>query len=96
VLINKFLSIDGSVQSDQPVIPFTSTNDSGYPDIKPKLTLRQVEILSHIAGGLSDKEISDELCISVATIKPHVASVFEVLNVSNRTKAAQTALRLRL
>jgi len=58
--------------------------------------LRQIEILGHIVSGLSDKEISDELCISVATVKSHIGSVLKVLKVSNRTKAAQAALRLQL
>ena len=61
-----------------------------------KLTLRQREILNHITNGLSNKEIAHHMSIAESTAKAHVAAVLKVLNVSNRTKAAQSARKFGL
>ena len=80
---------------DQPDTHFESKNESRLSESTPKLTPRQREILDYIASGLSNKEISGELCISEATVKSHVASVLKVLKVPNRIKAAQVAFKLQ-
>ena len=55
------------------------------------ITPRELEILSQIAAGLSNKEIADKLYVSENTVKTHTASVFEKLNARRRTQAVQLA-----
>lgn len=52
------------------------------------LTKREYEVLSLIAEGLSNKEISERLYISEKTVKNHVSSILRKLDVSDRTQAA--------
>ncbi|MEM6999731.1 MAG: LuxR C-terminal-related transcriptional regulator [Pseudomonadota bacterium] len=52
-----------------------------------RLTPRQLEILSLMSKGLSNKEICNLLGISNNTVKIHVASVLRTLGAANRTEA---------
>jgi DNA-binding NarL/FixJ family response regulator len=56
-------------------------------DLDPALTRRESEVLALIGQGLSNKEIGDELCLSVATVKHHVHHVLEKLNLPRRAQA---------
>jgi len=49
-----------------------------------RLTLREREVLLHIADGLSNAEIATRLTISETTAKSHVASILAKLNLPNR------------
>ena len=60
------------------------------------ITPREHEILGLIAEGLSNREIGERLFVSENTVKTHSARVFEKLNVSRRTQAAQEGRRLGL
>lgn len=57
------------------------------------LTARQREILELAAKGLTNADIAALLGISPSTVKVHMAAVYRVLNVSNRTEAAMVAQR---
>lgn len=52
------------------------------------LTLRETQVLRHLALGLSNKEIGLSLDISVETVKEHVQHVLRKLNLTDRTQAA--------
>jgi DNA-binding NarL/FixJ family response regulator len=58
------------------------------PEHYENLTDRESEILELIADGLTNQEIADELTIEVGTVKNHIHSIFEKLNLSNRKDAA--------
>jgi DNA-binding NarL/FixJ family response regulator len=51
------------------------------------LTRRESEVLGLLGRGLSNKEIGDELCVSVATVKHHVHHVLEKLKLPKRAQA---------
>lgn len=53
----------------------------------PALTRREREVLELIGHGLSNKEIGQKLCLSVATVKYHVHHVLEKLGLSRRAEA---------
>ena len=53
-----------------------------------KLTSREQEILALLAKGCLNKEISDQLNISVSTVSTHVQHIYEKLHVQSRTAAA--------
>ncbi len=57
------------------------------------LTAREKEILSHIANGMSNKQIAYTLKISEQTIKNHVTSILRKLNANDRTHAVVMAMR---
>jgi DNA-binding NarL/FixJ family response regulator len=57
------------------------------------LTGRELEVLAHIAQGLSNKEIAGKLGTATGTIKIHVQNIFEKLGVEDRTHAVTVALR---
>lgn len=58
------------------------------------LTARELEILSLIARGLSNKKIADELFVTVSTVKGHSTSLFSKLGVSDRVNAILKAKEL--
>jgi DNA-binding CsgD family transcriptional regulator len=52
------------------------------------LTPRETEVLSLIARGRVNKEIAQELVLSVSTVKYHLGSILKKLQVMDRTQAA--------
>lgn len=52
------------------------------------LSPREKELLTLVAKGLRNREISHQLCITVTTVTNHMANIIKKLNVSNRTEAA--------
>ncbi len=56
------------------------------------LTAREVEVLSRVAEGLSDKEIASALFLSEATVKSHLRSVYQKLKLRNRAQAVAFAV----
>lgn len=60
------------------------------------LTSREVEILAHIADGLSNRAISEELLIGEGTVKWHTKNIFSKLGVNSRTQATAKAHLHRL
>ena len=54
----------------------------------PTLTRRELEVLRELASGLSNQEIAERLFISENTVKYHVHSILEKLNLSDRRDAA--------
>lgn len=60
------------------------------------LTQRERELLAHMARGLSNQDISDQLGIALPTVKFHITNILSKLGVSNRTEAVLLALRHKL
>lgn len=57
------------------------------------LTKKELEVLSLIVDGLSNQEIAQKLVVSLSTTKAHVHSILQKLYLTDRTKAAITALK---
>lgn len=57
------------------------------------LTKRELEILSYIAKGYSNQEISEACFITLKTVKTHVSNILSKLDVVDRTQAAIYAYR---
>ena len=53
-----------------------------------RLSVRELEVLSLLANGKSNKEIARLLCITLSTVKSHVAHILKVLQLESRTSAA--------
>jgi len=56
-----------------------------------QLTERQMQVLRLLAAGKPNKMICRELDIEEGTVKAHIATIFRVLDVANRTEAASVA-----
>jgi NarL family two-component system response regulator LiaR len=54
---------------------------------------REVEVLKEVARGASNKDIAQELSISVRTVQTHLANIFAKLGVDTRTEAVLYAVR---
>jgi diguanylate cyclase (GGDEF)-like protein len=58
-----------------------------------ELSEREIEVLRLIAEGKSNSQISEDLFITVNTVRFHLANIYQKLSVSNRTEAANYYLR---
>lgn len=60
------------------------------------LSKRELEVLALMAAGMSNREIAEQLFVSLNTIKTHLSNVFLKLDVQRRTQAVDKARRLSL
>jgi ATP/maltotriose-dependent transcriptional regulator MalT len=70
--------------------------NEGSDTSRVAFTERELEILNLLANGLSDREIADELFLSLNTIKWYNRKIFAKLEVCSRTQAVSRAHRLNL
>ncbi len=69
--------------------PYTDDPEERFVPLSP----RESEILEFVTRGFSNKEIAAKLGISQQTVKNHMTSILNKLNVDDRTQAAVMALR---
>lgn len=55
-------------------------------DITLKLTDKEKEIAALIVQGKTNKEIANDLCISLSTVKTHINNLYKKSSVSSRTE----------
>jgi DNA-binding NarL/FixJ family response regulator len=67
-------------------------SESG-PISQGPLTDRESEVLGLLSKGLANKQIAAALGISEHTVKFHVSSIYQKLDVTNRTEAVREGLR---
>lgn len=60
------------------------------------LTKREIEILSLLIKGLTNRAIAERLILSQSTIKFHVSNIFSKLGVSSRTEAVALAIKYKI
>ena len=60
---------------------------------KDVLTQRELEVLRHLARGMSNKEIAKSLVLSEKTVKTHVSNILRKLDLADRTQAALYAVK---
>jgi LuxR family maltose regulon positive regulatory protein len=79
------------VSTTQLQHPAPSPSLAHQEEMLSPLTTREVEILAHIADGLSNRAISEELLIGEGTVKWHTKNIFSKLGVNSRTQATAKA-----
>jgi len=57
---------------------------------------RELEVLEYLAKGNSNQEIANKLFISINTVKTHLTSLYQKLEVSRRSMAVKKARTLKL
>ncbi len=67
-----------------------------FANKKLGLSKREIEVLELLAEGYSNQEIGDKLFVSLNTIKTHISSIYQKLNVQRRTQAIQRAQELKI
>jgi LuxR family maltose regulon positive regulatory protein len=67
-----------------------------HQELVEPITPREIQVLGLIALGLTNKEIGEELYLTVGTVKRHVTNLYGKLGVANRTEAVQRARKLQL
>jgi two-component system NarL family response regulator len=81
------------VHSGETVIPASLLSKLAAGLSRESVTGRELEVLSLLARGMSNKEIGMLLYISESTVKSHLRSIFAKLNALSRTEAIATATR---
>ena len=66
------------------------------PGAGVQLSVREREVLGHVAGGATNREIAEALHLSPHTVKEHTSALYRKLDVRNRAEAVQRAQRLGL
>lgn len=56
--------------------------------LDPGLSKRELEVMQHVASGLIDREIGEQMNLATDTVKHHLKQVYQKLNVHSRTRAA--------
>jgi DNA-binding NarL/FixJ family response regulator len=61
-----------------------------------RLTPRELDVLRLLARGQTNREIGQQLSLSLSTVKAHIEHIIAKLGVSDRTQAAVRAVELKL
>ncbi len=89
--------LDGGVYTPPNLL---DTEDAPPPHIAGRrnstLSDRQIQVLRHLALGLSNRQIGECLEVTEGTIKLHLAAIFRILKVANRTEAVLVAQKMGL
>jgi two-component system, NarL family, nitrate/nitrite response regulator NarP len=84
--VNGLLSICADVAQGKMVFPFLDVRQLQKDPIQ-QLSRRERAILEALSKGLTNRELSSELGISINTVKFHLSNLFEKLSVRNRAQA---------
>lgn len=82
-------SVPGVMNAERVDKRSMNTNEYG-------LTARQMQVLTHLAEGMSNKQIAQAVNLAEGTVKIHVAAVYQVLRVNSRMEAVRVAEQLGL
>jgi LuxR family maltose regulon positive regulatory protein len=76
---------------DVAVEPMPATRPTTGPEIPKPLTEREIAILRLMAANLSNREIAEELYLSINTIKWYSTTIYGKLGVNKRARAVACA-----
>lgn len=71
---------------------FLHRSEAGAPEAREELTPREQEVLTFIAEGYSNREIADQLVISVKTVDRHRENIMRKLQLHNRVELVKYAI----
>ena len=82
--------VPAPAQALEPFVPDTARQQT------LGITARELEILTLVARGLSNREIANQLFVSENTVKTHCSRAFDKLGAARRTQAVQRGKELGL
>ena len=90
-----FRAIRATAQGQSYLSPAVATRLMSQLRAAPQdaLSPREVDVLTWVAKGASNKEIAQHLFISEATVKSHLLHIFEKLGAGDRTQAVTLAVQ---
>jgi two-component system, NarL family, response regulator YdfI len=74
----------------------TAVHNQAAREVIDAMTPSEMRVLESLSRGLATKAISEELFLSVATVKTHLAAIYQKLDVSSRAQAIVIAEKLGL
>jgi DNA-binding NarL/FixJ family response regulator len=77
-------------------LPEPTSRERAVTSLPDALTPREMEVLSRLALGETNRQIAEELHISLSTVKRHLERILPKLGVSDRTQAAVKAIEMGL
>lgn len=80
---------------DPETAPSLHSGQAPDPTIQP-LSPRELEVLRHLAAGRTNRDIANEMILSLNTIKAHTRRLYGKLDVNNRTQAVARARDMHL
>jgi len=86
--------LKGEVYVPEGVNLATDDEQTAFVRRLSTLTPQQIRVLMMLSDGLMNKQIAYELSISEATVKAHVSSILQKLDVDSRTQAVIAASRI--
>jgi DNA-binding NarL/FixJ family response regulator len=92
-LRKELLSTIRAVHAGKKVIPPDIAAAMASHVADDELSMRELQILRHVAEGLSNKLIADHLSLSPDTVKSHLANAMSKLNANDRTHAVTIAVK---
>jgi two-component system, NarL family, response regulator LiaR len=97
-VLRKVLEQPSSNQGYADVPPYSGRppDERAGPSPLEVLSPRELDVLRLIARGRTNRQISEDLLVSVSTVKKHVHQIIIKLGVSDRTQAAISAIHLDL
>jgi DNA-binding NarL/FixJ family response regulator len=88
---------EAAVQAARPLAePTTSVESAASASLPNPLTPREREVLACLALGKTNRQIAQELHLSLSTVKRHLEHILSKLKVSDRTQAVVKAIELGL
>ena len=66
------------------------------PATRPVLSQRELQILTHLVEGKSNKDIANSVNLAPDTIKSHLKNIYQKLGVNNRSQAARVAIQEKI
>lgn len=83
------LVLSGRKFYDPSLLEMIMTSIDNKPDnLLSELTPKEIEVLSELGLGLTNREIANKLYVTEHTIKKHVSQILDKLDLSDRTQAA--------
>ena len=83
-------------QAGAPIFPAAKRGAVMVPGLVEALSARELEVLTLLATGKSNRAIAEELVVTLDTVKRHVTNLFNKLGVANRIQAVARARKLGL
>ncbi len=78
----------------QMLVQYRKLSQKGPANDSTALTEREVEVLTLLSKGLSNKEIATSLSYSESTVKNRLSIIFDKMGVQDRTQAVIQAMKI--